>query len=91
MEQKATEEETRTRGRPHSKVVKAPRSCVWIPGVALLHSSAVLWRHPTYEVEEHWHRWYLRANLPHTYKKRRDKDKRKGHTADIHMGRKIQG
>ena len=24
--------------------------------VDLLHSSAMLWRHPTYEVEEDWHR-----------------------------------
>ena len=31
-------------------------SRVWIPGVDLLHSSAMLWRHPTYKIEENWHR-----------------------------------
>ena len=31
-------------------------SQVQIPGEDLLHSSAMLWRHPTYKVEEDWHR-----------------------------------
>ena len=30
-------------------------SQVWIPGVDQLHLSAMLWRHPTYEIEEDWH------------------------------------
>ena len=33
-----------------------PGSWVWILRVDLLHSSAMLWRHPTYKVEEDWHR-----------------------------------
>ena len=31
-------------------------SRVQIPGADLLHSSAMLWRHPTYKIEEDWHR-----------------------------------
>ena len=31
-------------------------SQVRIPAVDLLHSSAMLWRHPTYKIEEDWHR-----------------------------------
>ena len=30
-------------------------SQVWIPGTELLHSSAILWRNPTYKMEEDWH------------------------------------
>ena len=33
-----------------------PGSQVQISGVDLLHSSATLWRHPTYKIEEDWHR-----------------------------------
>ena len=38
---------------------------IWILGVDL-HSAhqAVLWWHPTYKIEEDWHRCSLRANLP---------------------------
>ena len=32
---------------------------------------AMLWRHPTYKVEEDWHRCELRANLPHQNKTKR--------------------
>ena len=32
------------------------RSWVRIPGADLLHSPAMLWQHPTYKVEEDWHR-----------------------------------
>ena len=38
---------------------------VWIPGMDLLQSSAMLWSHPTFKVEEDWHRCQLRMNLPH--------------------------
>ena len=41
---------------------------VQIPGVDLLHSSAMLWRRPTHKEEEDWHRRQLRANLPQAKK-----------------------
>ena len=34
----------------------SPGSWVQIPDVDLHHSSAMLWRCPTYKVEEDWHR-----------------------------------
>ena len=37
---------------------------VQIPSAALLHSSAMLRRRPTYNVEEDWCRCWLGANLP---------------------------
>ena len=36
---------------------------VWILGVDLHHSSAMLWWHATYKIEEDWLTCYLRANL----------------------------
>ena len=39
-------------------------SQVQIPGADLLHSLAMLWRSPTYKIEEDWHRCQLRASLP---------------------------
>ena len=38
-------------------------SNVRILGADLLHSPAMLWWCPTYEIEENWHRCYLRTNL----------------------------
>ena len=35
---------------------KAQGSQIRIPAADLLHSSARLWRHPTYKAEEDWHR-----------------------------------
>ena len=43
-------------------------SQVQFPGSDLLHSSAMLWWHPTYKVEEDWHGCYLRAYLPQANK-----------------------
>ena len=52
------------RGQPHGIVAKFARCTlapwglwVWIPG-ADLHTThqAVLWQHPTYTIEEDWHR-----------------------------------
>ena len=40
-----------------------------IQGVDLLHSLAMLWRHPTYKIEEDWHRSQLMVNLPQAKKK----------------------
>ena len=37
------------------------------------HQATLRW-HPTYKIEEDWHRCYLRANLPHQ-KKRKNKKK----------------
>ena len=46
-------------------------SWVWIPGVDLhTFHQAVLWWHPTYKVEEDWHRCYLRDNLPQAKRRR---------------------
>ena len=36
----------------HAPHFGGPGSQVWIPGADLLHSSAMLWRHPTHKVEE---------------------------------------
>ena len=44
---------------------------VRIPGMELLHSSAMLWQHPTYKIEEDWHMCYLRGNLPQAKKRGR--------------------
>ena len=44
----------------------------WILGADLLHSSAMLWRHPTYKVEKNWHRYY--SGLIFFKKKRKDED-----------------
>ena len=50
-------------GQPRGAVFKfgafhfgSPGSCIQILGSDLHHSSAVLWRQPTYKVEEDWHR-----------------------------------
>ena len=45
---------------------------VQILGADLLYSSAIPWRHPTYKVEEDWHRCYLKSNLPHQKKKKEE-------------------
>ena len=45
-------------------------SNVLILGVDLINLSAMLWRYPTYKVEEDWHRCYVRVNLPHQKKKK---------------------
>ena len=37
-------------------LLRSPWVPVPIPGTDLLHSSAMLWRHPPYKVEEDWHR-----------------------------------
>ena len=57
-------------GQSHAKVLKmgvfhfgGPSLQIWIPGMDLHHSSAMLWRRSTYEVEEDWHRCQLRASL----------------------------
>ena len=42
----------------------SPGSPVRIVSTDLLHSSAMLWRHPTDKIEEDWHGCYLRGNLP---------------------------
>ena len=63
--------------------LKAPHSTLLQPGLAgshpgcgQLHSSAMLWRHPTYKVEEDWHGCQLRVNLPHKKKeKKNEKDR----------------
>ena len=50
-------------GPTHGQVVKVPHAPLQQPGFAgsdpgadLLHSSAKLWGHATYKVEEDWHR-----------------------------------
>ena len=62
-------------GQPCGQVVKVP--CTLLrqprfvgsePGADLLHSSAMLWRRPTYKIEEDWHRCQHRANLPQAKK-----------------------
>ena len=62
---------TRKKDGPLSIVVKFGALCfdhpgqqIQIPGGDLHHLSAMLWRQPTYKVEEDWHRRQLRANLP---------------------------
>ena len=47
---------------------------VWISGVDL-HTAhqAMLWQRPTYKLEEDWHRYWLRDNLPHQEKKLKKK------------------
>ena len=59
----------------HMLYFGSPGSQVQITGADLLHSSAMLWRDPTYKVEEDWHRCQLKANLPHTHTKRSIKTK----------------
>ena len=40
-----------------SSVHSASAVWVWFPGMDLRHlSSAMLWQHPTYKLEEDWHR-----------------------------------
>ena len=40
-------------------------SPVWIPGTDLYTAhQAMLWQHPTYKIERHWHRCCLSDNLP---------------------------
>ena len=41
----------------HVLLFSSPGSWVQIPGTdLLLHSPAMLWWHPTYKIEEDWHR-----------------------------------
>ena len=40
----------------HALSFSGPGLWVQIPGADLLHSSAMLWGHPTYKIEEDWHR-----------------------------------
>ena len=63
-------------GRPGDGVIKfscsalvAGGSQVPIP-VMVVHTThqAMLWQHPTYKIEEDWHRCLLRDNLPHKIK-----------------------
>ena len=58
-----TGDQNETWDQPLGAVVKFGVLCfgslgsrVQIPGADLLHSSAMLWWQPTYEVEEDWHR-----------------------------------
>ena len=58
-------------GCPCGRVVKDLRILLQWPGFMgsdlgtdLFHLSSMSWRHPTYKIEEDWHRCQLRANLP---------------------------
>ena len=82
------------RGRPSGAVVKFTCSAlaawglwVWILG-ADLHTGhqAMLWRHPTYKIEEGGHRGSLRDNLPH--QKRKEKKQLPGKDQIQHNVRK---
>ena len=70
----------RNGGRPHDLVLSLAHSAsatqVWFPGMTLHHSSvAMLWRRPSYKIQEDWHRCQLRANLPQQNKGRKKKVK----------------
>ena len=76
MKQQKEKLRTQSQGWPSGIVVKFARSAsaawglqLWILGADLCTTQAMLWQHPTQKIEEVWHGYQLRANVPQAKKR----------------------